>query len=940
MHQGQPTNAEVLELETVVAQVDRVVADPRVQDPARAFLLLKVCQLAQVIRPDVFERYWPRLQELRKSLPSEHRPALEGLSAGTEAGVAEAAKLGGFARSVAETVSEAVEAAASDPDRARGSFQSCCERIQKKRWPGGKGEAWTVLVPAWADVDHRAAFEWLGKVPAGVQQNILTRVNDRSPMTADEWDLADARCGRDGGLTSAVGEFLDREEPILHLSDGLAARVAASLRAEIHKAGKTDDANRELGPSREKALQRYLRLVGWAHGKDPQVAESLMAALLLDTANTARFKEDWVDRFTSLRQVLNAWSQVSPDHGRTAAFLARDMPAHLRTFCLAQWYATLPTSPEEAVKARQDWESACGADPLGEAWFLITLVRRDLGETAMQLAQSSPRAAELRPRLLRALLFLDPETASSLVSEEEIAGDFIARFLRLASPEKRMELLRERCDRGSSALPASLWGKIHLFDLVGQVTGHSQSAASAYEKIAFLGYRKDESPDRQFEVYLRMHGYGQYSREQVDPQLLATLVAWDEAHPDEVGSVFEKTWPTLVPDLQELQHDLLRNEIFERSYTLMSAHPESLKKLFVSWVKREMIDSAIQWREGDTTYSFRLNAVAPFLYCLLGAQEVGSLSARRCDEILTYAVQLYAANAGLMNSAARLYASDKGLEGIHPPAPLKDQSLLSAWQSGVVEVSLNRLLTAMLLETQAAEPAAETRAAAPAAETPAAAPVAGAATPAAWRAPDPADEESYLGACSQAAFAEVPEDRKYDSDPSFQPVLDALNSARYDEAVQAAEGLIPQFPDLHLPYLWMASAYRRSGRLEESKAVLVRGLAAARQKVSLLNGMGETEWEMGDIHAAVYAWCQALHCLSANPIDYCPYLMLSYVAKGCGLNDAEERLLAKVDSMRAGQIRLEPVIADRLTSLARNGRTAAMSLAVQGITSRCCGDGA
>jgi hypothetical protein len=207
-----------------------------------------------------------------------------------------------------------------------------------------------------------------------------------------------------------------------------------------------------------------------------------------------------------------------------------------------------------------------------------------------------------------------------------------------------------------------------------------------------------------------------------------------------------------------------------------------------------------------------------------------------------------------------------------------------------------------------------------------------------WQAPDPADEEGYLSACSKAAFADAPEDRAYDSDPSFKPVLDALNAARHDEAVQAAVGLVPRFPDLDLPYLWMGTAYRRSDQLEESKAVLVRGLAAARRKAHLLGGMGDTEWLMGDIHAAVYAWCQALHCLSDNPIDYSPYLMLSYVAKSCGLNDAEERLLAKVDSIRFGQIRLEPVTAERLTSLARNERTAAMSLAVQQITSACCGD--
>jgi tetratricopeptide (TPR) repeat protein len=204
------------------------------------------------------------------------------------------------------------------------------------------------------------------------------------------------------------------------------------------------------------------------------------------------------------------------------------------------------------------------------------------------------------------------------------------------------------------------------------------------------------------------------------------------------------------------------------------------------------------------------------------------------------------------------------------------------------------------------------------------------------RAPNPPvshdeKEEDYVRRCSEAAFLEEKEDRTFRSDPAFQPVLDLLNSQQYSAAIKAVESLLSRFSDFDLPYKWLASAYRSTNQLQRSQEVLGQGLAKAKRKSMLLTDLGETEWQMGNIHQAVYCWCQALHCLSSNPIDYNAYLLLSYVAKGCGLSDVERRLLGRVDAMRGGQIRLDAATADRLTSLVRGKKDSAMSRAVQGI---------
>jgi len=203
-------------------------------------------------------------------------------------------------------------------------------------------------------------------------------------------------------------------------------------------------------------------------------------------------------------------------------------------------------------------------------------------------------------------------------------------------------------------------------------------------------------------------------------------------------------------------------------------------------------------------------------------------------------------------------------------------------------------------------------------------------------APDLSNEEGYVRSCSEVAFSEEKEERTFQGDRAFQRVLGPLNSQQYPAAIKAAESLIPRFPDFDLPYKWLASAYLATDQLQLSQDALARGLAKSKRKSLLLTDMGETQWRMGDIHQAVYSWCQALHCFASNPgaDEYSVYLLLSYVAKGCGLGDAEQRLLRRVDTLRSGQVRLDPATTQRLTALVRVKKDSAMSRVVQDISGK------
>jgi len=161
-----------------------------------------------------------------------------------------------------------------------------------------------------------------------------------------------------------------------------------------------------------------------------------------------------------------------------------------------------------------------------------------------------------------------------------------------------------------------------------------------------------------------------------------------------------RMWEVMKPDTSLLRMDLLRNNIFERCQSVLCARPASFDSLFVSWVKSDLVDQSVREQVGNTIYTFSLKDIVPFLYSYLGAQKVAKPSPRRCDEILVRAVGEYKASPELMSAAARLYASDKGLRALTPPAAPKDRAQMKDWQIGVIAVSMREIAEA------AQEPAA------------------------------------------------------------------------------------------------------------------------------------------------------------------------------------------------------------------------------------------
>jgi hypothetical protein len=71
-------------------------------------------------------------------------------------------------------------------------------------------------------------------------------------------------------------------------------------------------------------------------------------------------------------------------------------------------------------------------------------------------------------------------------------------------------------------------------------------------------------------------------------------------------------------------------------------------------VKSKLVDKTFQHQIGTTIYTLSLKSETLFLFCLLGAEKIKEFSYSKCDEIITHALQNYAADADFIKFAVGL----------------------------------------------------------------------------------------------------------------------------------------------------------------------------------------------------------------------------------------------------------------------------------------------
>ncbi len=679
--------------------MDKTLASQRLLPEARFWLLVRVCEAVRDVRPELLERYWPELQRLSLHL-SEYpqcRPAYDELKASLKARGSEK-KRSKFVLGILAAIEQGAALAAEDPEESRRNLEAVRDRLRVRRWlPFRTGEAWQALVLALARIDRRRALELVAEVPRGTRQSLIVRLNDGYGLSQSEWDAL--RQIDPSRTERAILDLLDRDVMPPRLSEALGLAVATGLEQWIF-ATPSATSGEWLEAERKHALERYGRLPLAVAGNNPDTGELLLEKQFAAIARTKNlFLADWLGVCALLSELLSRWAKLPGARERARSYFLekcrkiaetdqgeggadRSYPEHLRDFVLSHWAAMFPSNQTEAERA---WEAERGSfeDPKSaEAWFLVGLVRRGLAQEALAMAQGSANAADLVPRLCRAILCELPDRAVSLVLPDDVADDPVGQFLLAGSTAARVEFLRERTECGTKALPRELWSR------PGRGAVPRWCATRNAEPIL---YDNAEAPNNRFREVVRLNGYGRYPCEVTDPLLLAALVAWDEQHPDETRQLFPLMWKQMRPGLADLGPTLVREKTFQRCQGVLSANPDAFNTLFVQWVLKELVDQG------------QLNSLTPLRFCLEAAQKLETVSPARRDELIKLALLEYPLSEGLMDSeqvhapkvelvqfAAKLYASDKGLAALDWLIPGK--AFRGTWQIGIVEASRVHIL--------------------------------------------------------------------------------------------------------------------------------------------------------------------------------------------------------------------------------------------------------
>lgn len=680
-----------------IAYLDGVLENPGLLKEARALLLMKICQAALIFRPEVFEHFWPKLSAQSSSLNVNQQSEVNAMGAAKPSKKASHPKIVQEAMDAAE---KALSVADSNAAKASRILTEAEERVNKGLWPFGKEPARVALIEAWMKVDRSKCITSLNRVSASTQRMVLQRLHKLWPLSAQEWDLAN-RSTQLGTVNGAVREILDQDEPVLTLSQPLAQQVGQYLLKNDAFVVTAGDASADS--KREKGIIRFIKFVKSVGAISPDAAEALMEMLINEGATTNAYGDDWSKRFLEFRQLVNVWASFPAQREKARAYLETKVPAHLREFALAEWYGSIVNTPTEAEAAFQEMNKRPNDCAPRQVWYLITLVRRGLEETALKLAQSAVQPKNVEGRVRRALVASAPEKAAAFFKATDFEGDIVGQFLLIQSVPERVEFLRQKTNNGKGSLPGEFWGSTNIMSmlsmlsaLTGDKKGRQESLPEFSPNVQMRLYSKQDKPEDQFAKFINMHGYAFWGADELDPKLLEALVAWDEAHPDEIQSLMKKMWEAIKPDQTTLTTDLLRNNIFDRCQGVMSAHPKSFTGLFVQHVKREIVDKAIVTVQGTTQYTFSLKPLVLFLSCVLGAQKVAPFSSSKCGELIAHAISSYDATSELMTAAGELYASDKGLDALKPPSRLRNPMQLKDWQFGVVQASMNQLLMRMI----------------------------------------------------------------------------------------------------------------------------------------------------------------------------------------------------------------------------------------------------
>lgn len=661
---------------TIYNNFEEIVNDKTIVSGAKAELFLRAATIAKIIKPDQYDKMFLLLKPYSSSLTTESHDEFNSLK--EYYGVKNKIFKSKFALSF---ISE-IETADKNSEGFKDVLSDLTSKLNKRWWTIGKKYLRYRLMEEMKLVDRTESLKYLKYFSENLSSEITKSLDQETPFNSHEWQTA---LSVNDSLRSVIFDKLDRKNFPINLNEIIVEKLCGFLLNDFFEPDKNDS---ELSYS-QKALERYFFLAGMAYSFAPKKAGKLLEALYKKIIEH-NYDDKWPQQFTLIRRLLNEAFEYTSIKDKLYEKMYETTEFPIKEFMISQWLALNSNTYNDAkLNLAKCLEKCIKNSDEVEAWFLITLVRQDKAELAVKLAKESSNQAKLKSRLTRAIVqCCSKELIKELLDKSDLIEDVVAILFSMTLPE-RIKYLRNLTQNGKHPLPKDIWKQPTLPPI------DRESKDEENDNALMVTYTKIEKDENKFSEYLKMHGFGQYSYEDVDPVLFVTLAEWDNKFPGEVPNFIKKLWEVMEPDDEILKIDLIRNTIFSRCRKTFSACPEIFESTFIKYAKRKLVDDCLQWSYGDTSYTLRLPDTMPLQNLLICAESWGHRSSKKCDELVLKAMGNYTADEEWSRIAAAIYASDKGLKALCPPIQI-EKHLIASWQIGVVQQSDNDIISLLV----------------------------------------------------------------------------------------------------------------------------------------------------------------------------------------------------------------------------------------------------
>jgi hypothetical protein len=641
-------------------KADATLRNPKLQDRAKALLLLQLYKFCSVINSAKAAEYLQQLQSLTSLLPQDEQ---------TELSATESAGAGsGFAAKIAGMVNEALEQ--TDDAGKSAALKQCEKCITKRFWPFGKQKAWLAVINGWLIFDRKEAFRLLYKVPVETQKSIILTANRAATLQPCEWEALEAKMN-----TSPMIKSLIDDDQSVSLNAMQAKDAARSITVCIN--AETDE------DSKVKEFEKYEKLLS-SH------KDTLPAKVLGDMANNMHtylatvenLETLWNVRFRLLHRNIKLW--INNAELDVAAFdrVLQQTPDYLKHFLAASYFSSKIKQESEVEQAYSDMSARTSGEYLPEACFLHYLIGQNRAKKALELAQRSKYSKQLIPGLRKELL-LHTENGEKLIKPQDVAGNQLSEFLVQTSLADRVEYLKRITGNGNNDLPECIWTKCSFRNMIENET--QEDVNPMYASF----FTKSLAKTEQFATYLRLSGYGVCQCKDVDLVLMIALEEWAKTDKTAVMRLMEKMKTTIMPANDKLQYDIISNTVFERCRSVFCAVPEFFVDTYLEWFNRCLVNEGISLYSAEGTSILRYKGVAVINQALLGATATSEISSALSNEIIVKAFTKFKAHLdeNCVAIAAQIYSS--GLFDIAAPIDLTGYE--NIWQTGVIKKSMNML---------------------------------------------------------------------------------------------------------------------------------------------------------------------------------------------------------------------------------------------------------